>query len=86
MGLDKGEVTQKHWLHMYLHYLAMSTFLDNFPLTSTFVALSFSSMTCLSIVNADLHASLNVIDYKSVIKDINNVRKPVLVFLTLWVI
>ena len=80
---DKGEVTQKQWLHMYLHYLAISTSLDSFLLTSTFVAFSFSSMTCLSIVNADLHASLNVIDYKSVTKDINNIRKPFLVFLTL---
>ena len=34
--------------------------------TSTFVALSFSSMTCLSIVRADLQASLNVMDYNSV--------------------
>lgn len=35
--------------------------LSNFS-TSTLVALSFSSMTCLSIVRADLQASFRVID------------------------
>ena len=41
-------------------------FFDTACPTSTFVALSFSSMTCLSIVSADLQASLNVMDYNSV--------------------
>ena len=43
-----------------------SYFSDNVSRTSTFVALSFSSMTCLSIVRADLQASLNVMDYNSI--------------------
>ena len=49
-------------------YLHRSNFLPRkkewYEITSTLVALSFSSITCLRIVSASLHASCNVIDCK----------------------